>query len=321
MDRINLERALLATFTYYKPLHLYALTPLELMRYLTWAPQDKNQQDKHRISLQEIFKTLDGLIAQKKIIESNGYFFLIESPKNSYWQRIRSRKISVEKRRVFQQIARFYPYIPYVRVVTLTGSVVRDSATADSDIDVLIASAPGRVWLTRFLVGMFTWLLGKYRHKTLICDQICLNHYISIDSNNISKASAHLNPQILSTAHIYAAAMPYWGQDNFKKIGETNEWMLQYMPLINNSKIAALGFKPARLLLAIKLTIEFIMNSCGIGVMLEQSARYFQRMRIVHSVNEKQLEPVQMIIDDNTLLFHYPFSRSKLLEEHFYSNQ
>lgn len=312
---------ILSTLAYYRALRAPALTPLEILRYWTAPPTEQKNEPSAlytKPSLRLILSCLEELTRGKLIKKSNGYYALKETPDSFFGECIRGRKISAEKRRVFFRIARFFPYIPFVRIVALTGSVARDHATEQSDIDVLIVSAPSRIWTARLLVGLFTFILGKYRNASKIRDRICLNHYIALCAKEAaeSPSSASLGaspplwePRMLTTAHIYAQAMPYWEPKLFSAMGTYNEWMRAFIPFMRTERMPAFSSSPSRVLMAAKGIAEIAIQLAGGWG--ERIARSVQYARIARAVGTKTIAPIELVINENTLLFHYPVSRSK----------
>lgn len=68
--------------------------------------------------------------------------------------------------------------LPFVRMVALTGSVAAGSATQRSDIDFLVITKPGRIYLTRAIVVLFVMLAGQYRTSKKVAGRICLNWFL-----------------------------------------------------------------------------------------------------------------------------------------------
>ncbi|RYD56863.1 MAG: hypothetical protein EOP56_10755 [Sphingobacteriales bacterium] len=74
-----------------------------------------------------------------------------------------------------QAIARFLGNFPFVNTVLISGSLSKDFALADSDLDFLIITETDRLWIARSLMHLFkklTFLTGS-QHS------FCMNYYIS----------------------------------------------------------------------------------------------------------------------------------------------
>lgn len=71
--------------------------------------------------------------------------------------------------------------LPFVRKVSLTGSLAEGLGTEQSDIDLFVQVVPGRLYLTRLLVTLFAELFGVRRRADKIAGRICLNWFASFD--------------------------------------------------------------------------------------------------------------------------------------------
>lgn len=82
--------------------------------------------------------------------------------------------------------------LPFVRMVVLTGSVAAGRATHMSDIDFLIVTQPGRIYLTRAIVVIMANIWGEYRSNKNIAGKLCLNWWrTSLIQNSNLKSQNH----------------------------------------------------------------------------------------------------------------------------------
>jgi hypothetical protein len=108
--------------------------------------------------------------------------------------------------------------LPFVRMVAVTGSLaVYNSRDAADDIDYLIVTAPGRLWLARFFAVMLTHV-GHLRRVAL-----CPNYLITLDALEQPDRS-------LFTAHELAQMVPLYGLDVYTRLMEANAWARAYLP-------------------------------------------------------------------------------------------
>jgi predicted nucleotidyltransferase len=114
---------------------------------------------------------------------SDGYWFLRG---REYLVDLRAERqhISTIKLTQARRWAHSLQYVPGVRFIGITGSLSMHSATPEDDIDLLIITARGRLWLTRTLVLMVLWTMhvkraddGQPEHP----DQACANIFLSED--------------------------------------------------------------------------------------------------------------------------------------------
>ncbi len=71
--------------------------------------------------------------------------------------------------------------IPFVRGVSLTGSLAQGLSNLNSDIDFFVKVSKGRLYLTRLWVTAVIHLTGYRRHATKVSGRVCLNWFATFD--------------------------------------------------------------------------------------------------------------------------------------------
>jgi hypothetical protein len=108
--------------------------------------------------------------------------------------------------------------LPFVRMVGLTGALAVDNSPPDDDIDLLIVTAPGRVWLARALavglVYLARWLDGVV---------LCPNYVLAQTALAQDKCD-------LFTAHDLAQMVPIVGHPVYAELRAANPWLVEYLP-------------------------------------------------------------------------------------------
>jgi hypothetical protein len=107
--------------------------------------------------------------------------------------------------------------VPCVRMVAITGSLAVANAEADADIDFLVVTAPGRVWLTRALVMSVVRLAGL--RGTTVCP-----NYI------LSEAAIELPERDVYTARELLQMVPLAGLPVYEKMLAANSWWREILP-------------------------------------------------------------------------------------------
>lgn len=263
----SLEKNILSTLAYYEALGVGCMTPVEIRRY--WFGS-------HDLpSLNALLGGLASMAKRNTVTVKNGYWVLGAGEKKSFEARIRAQKISIQKKHIFTGVARFFPYIPFVRGVALIGSVARENASPASDIDVRIVYAKGWLWTTRLLVTAFTHASGKRRHHTSIRDRLCLNYYVA------EGASAQRRGDRPSW-HIDAQTLAMWGGDDA-------------------APLASLSFRPRKFGIILTRCAEKALGILG-AVWLECLAEYLQRAHITRTLRNSG--GGDMRITPHSLTFH-----------------
>ncbi len=108
-------------------------------------------------------------------------------------------------------------HLPFVRLVAVTGALAVDNSDIGDDIDYLIVSVPGRVWLVR------AGCIAIVRIARIFGVHLCPNYLLSERVLDQPK-------QDLFTAHELVQMVPLAGEKIFTTIRKTNAWSAQFLP-------------------------------------------------------------------------------------------
>lgn len=107
--------------------------------------------------------------------------------------------------------------LPFVRMVAVTGALAMNNALPGDDIDYLIVTLPGRLWLCRAMV------IALVRLAALRGDVICPNYFLSERATFFSQRN-------LYAAHELVQMVPLSGLKVYKQIRERNKWTRDFLP-------------------------------------------------------------------------------------------
>src|SRR5512143_2670987 len=201
-----LERAILETLLY-SDLFDYPLTLDELVLYLGGV---QSTADEVRACLERTHY-LAG-----RIIEIDGYLALRgrEALIARRLERIASSDQLWRRARRFVRVLRL---LHFVRMIAITGALSMKNSAAGDDIDVLIVTAPGHVWLTRAFAVALVYA-GK-----LCGDTLCPNYLIS-------ERALVLERHTLFVAHEFMQMVPVFGLDIYDRMHAANGWIQTMLP-------------------------------------------------------------------------------------------
>ncbi len=200
-----LERAILETLLY-SDLFDYPLTLDETVHYLGVS----STADEVRACLMET-RYLNG-----RIIEIDGYLAL--RGRGSLIARRRDRAMTSDQLwRRARRFVRVLRLLPFVRMIAITGALSMKNSMAGDDIDMLIVTAPDRVWLTRAFAIALVYA-GK-----LCGDTLCPNYVISEHALTLDKHT-------LFVAHEFMQMVPVYGWDVYHRMCEVNPWIRVTLP-------------------------------------------------------------------------------------------
>jgi hypothetical protein len=112
---------------------------------------------------------------------------------------------------------RLLQWFPFVRMVAITGALAMDNVGQRVDIDLLIAAAPGRVWICRRFVIM------GVRLARLFGDELCPNYIV--DTRHLQ-----MGQQDLYTAHELVQMVPLAGYALYRRMLAANHWADAHLP-------------------------------------------------------------------------------------------
>ncbi len=107
--------------------------------------------------------------------------------------------------------------LPFVRMVAVTGSLAVEAADTAADVDLLVVTADGRVWVTRALAMLVV------RVAAVAGVRLCPNYLVA-------RSDLVLSDRTLFTAHELVQMVPVSGQPVYEELLSHNRWYLQYLP-------------------------------------------------------------------------------------------
>lgn len=283
-----LQKSVISTIAFYDAVGKVPLTSIELYKYLL-----RTDQKDAKASFHELLEKLENNWPELSpyLNRYRGFYFLKNNP-HGYYRRIHVGKTSIKKWQIARRITKIISFLPFVRMVAITGSLAFCNATPKSDIDLLIVAEKGRIWTTRMFVSAIIQVIGKRRHGSKIADRICLNHYLS-------DANLALRPEHIFSAHICATFMPI---GNRNCMAETILWHNRRLIQANFQNLWGLAM-PAPALVSVE-SKNFIMKT--FWGRMEALAKAIQVKKIKDNISNGRVYEGEIIFDDEALVFHHP---------------
>ena len=241
------------------------LTPLESAILRTVADADVfdyplNEREIHRFligieaSQNEVHDTLtsDGLVPQ--CLELHGSYYVLAGRSPIIPIRERRAQTAHELWQVALHYVKAIARIPFIRMVAVTGALAVDNPAEADDIDYLIITEPGRLWLCRAMVIGIVKLAQQRGH------QLCPNFFLS-------EREIHITDQSLFSAHELAQMIPLAGADTYERMMHANRWLAEFLPNTNGQarRFEIVPTNGSR----IKASIEAMLRT-PLGTWLEQ---------------------------------------------------
>jgi hypothetical protein len=117
-----------------------------------------------------------------------------------------------------ERYGRLLAAIPFVRMVSITGSLAMNNVSSPhDDIDLLIVATKNRVWLARGLTILIVHLARRFGLE------LCPNYVIAEHHLELAGPS-------LYAAHELAQLIPVSGLDVYCRLLESNAWLTDFLP-------------------------------------------------------------------------------------------
>ena len=218
----------LSTIENYPPLLPPSLTKLEQAILQTVSYGDVFN---YPVTLAEIHRYLEGIEAtQAEVVDvlANGSllphflahqdgFYMLAGREDILTTRRKRAAISQQLWPAAIRYGRFISHLPFVRMVTLTGSLAMNNVTKDADIDYLIVTGNGRLWLARAFIIIIVRLAA--RQGIVLCP-----NYI------LSERALQFPDENLYAARELAQMMPISGLESYQKMRQANRWANKFLP-------------------------------------------------------------------------------------------
>jgi len=115
-------------------------------------------------------------------IENQGGYYFLTGRADLVTKRVNRKKIFVRKMAIARKAAKVLELLPTIRMVAVTGALAMANAAEGTDIDLLLITHPGTLWLTRLIVfgllsisGFKLRRFGDSNQK----DKLCLNMWLT----------------------------------------------------------------------------------------------------------------------------------------------
>ncbi len=307
MDR--LEQSIISTLLYYQLLER-PLSGVELFKFLAADALGKPP------NFGDFFVQINKNRLPGSLIEEyNGYYFLKGSDQKKMfaWRQERA-KISQLKWKRVKKTAKILQIIPFIEMIGITGSLSLDNAKEGSDLDLLIALKPGRLWTGRLAVTFVLNILGLRRHGSKTKDKICLNCYLASPSLEIKPQAKHRD---LHSAQEYARLIPIWPPAATKpqSFHSANIWIKNFIanhPWPDDVNLKTVS--PNVWLGAARGAAEFFFSG-ALGDKIEKWLGQWQTRRIKSKITKGTLAD-QIYFSNECLMFHPRSKSMTLLTEH-----
>lgn len=181
------------------------------------------------------------------LLQRDGYVCLAARPELIALRREREAA-SAALLPVARRYARLLASLPFIRMVALTGALaVRNAAGPDDDLDFLLVTSPGRVWLARAF-SIILVRLARARGAA-----ICPNYVLAETALRQERLD-------LFIAHELAQMLPAYGSPIYDRMRAENRWSARYLPNATAPFADVKWPQPGRLATGLKRVAEWLLG-------------------------------------------------------------
>jgi hypothetical protein len=136
--------------------------------------------------------------------------------------------------------------VPYVRGIGISGSLSKNFAAEDADIDYFIITSPNRLWVARTMmhcIKKLAFLRGRQHWY-------CMNYYVDQDTLEIEEKN-------IFTAVELITVLPLQGMDALRELYHRNAWTATFYPNFSRKNVQK---DDADRKDRLKTVLEFLLN-------------------------------------------------------------
>jgi predicted nucleotidyltransferase len=146
-------------------------------------------------------------------------FYCLKNDQYLAQRRNKGNQKAIEMVKIARKVGNLLIRFPYVRGIAISGSLSKNYADEQSDIDLFIITAPNRLWIARTLMHFFkklTFLVNKQH-----C--FCMNYYVDEQALEIAEKNIYTATEVVTL-------IPIQGDATFADFFAANAWTRNYLP-------------------------------------------------------------------------------------------
>lgn len=209
MSSPPLEHAIAQTLAY-GDIFDYAMTAAEIHRYLTGVSAP----------LSAVRAALEVASAPGGWIEREGVYHTLAGRRALAQTRLARSRAAERLWPLAQKFGRHIARLPFVRMVAVTGSLAVDNVAEHADLDYLVVTSRGRLWICRAILVLLARVPAS-----IIGSKICFNYVVALTGQSLA-----FEERNLYTAHEVAQMVPLAGRKAYEQLRRQNDWVLDFLP-------------------------------------------------------------------------------------------
>ncbi len=222
------------------------------------------------------------LLLEKQIFKVDEFYSLLNNRSLAERRRIGNSNALIEMKNAFKA-ARLLSRFPYVKGLAISGSLSKNYADENTDVDFFVITTANRLWIARTIMHVFYKLIYfSGRQKWF-----CMNYYVD-------ELGFEIPEKNIFTAMEIVTLVPIQGRQCFNRFIENNQWTKTFFPLANNQ-----GPAPEIKKGVFARCIEWIFNT-GLGNRIDDklmtiTKKRWQKKAALHKKNKRGIEMGMMV--------------------------
>jgi len=152
-----------------------------------------------------------------KYVYSMGEFYSLQDNSVLRERRIKGNQNAEQLLKTAYKISRLLYRFPYVRGIGISGSLSKNFADKNSDIDFFVITASNRLWIARTILHFLkklSYIFGRQHW-------FCMNYFIDEDHLEIDEKNIYTATELITL-------IPVCGDQTFHQFFQANNWASQY---------------------------------------------------------------------------------------------
>ncbi|MDD8017328.1 MAG: nucleotidyltransferase domain-containing protein [Bacteroidota bacterium] len=252
----NLEQEIIRTIAYFD-VFAYPLTTDQVYYFLS----------RNSVTPSHIKETAEELTARGLLHQHCEYFFFPNRSPSLVTSRKDNERRAIVMMKRARRMAALLKCFPFVRAIFLTGSLSKNVASRSSDVDFMIVTAPGRLWICKMLMTAFRriFLLNSIKY-------FCVNLFVTENGLRFSEQNIFNAIEIATTRVL-------WNEAIFQHYRSENSWIKKFLPNwgTDETNISPLSAQPSFIQQAIEFLLEFFPLKNFDSYLMETARRFWKK--------------------------------------------
>ena len=303
MTDAHVRAALLRTLTWYEAIG-YAPTRFELAQTIG-LPIGISP-----LSGQLVAQALSGLFLDHTLVEKNARVFFTDSVEPLASELASRDLYQPRKRRRARWVTRWLACVPGVRLVALANTTALGYARDEGDLDFLVITRAGTLWMTRLLAGLPFRLLRLTPRDGYERDAICLSYFVTDDALDLM--SHQLSQDDPYFRYWFLSLLPLYDDGVSRQLWDANAQILSAHPFARPWMVPS-DLRVTSWLDRVQGLRRALLVVTG---WFESLARSFQSRWFPAQIKQRMNRDTTVMVTDHVLKFHVTDARVEYREKY-----